>query len=278
MSVGVRQKDPASIVNFSLDWADHLAALGAGITIVSSPLPVWTVPAGITKVSQSNTTTVTTIRLSGGTDGSDYEILCHVTLSDGQEDEKSLTIQVRQAEAGAPGDATDRANALTVLRDLAQETAAPTLTPDEVEAILDRCKFASTWIANKAYNVGDKVVPAVRNGHYYICTQPGTSQSTAKAFTDWSTVFGQGFSEGSSDPLLTWEEAGSDLFNPGTAGCERNVYDLGRAARECWLLKSRKSTQAIDNGEFSFSQWHEHCLKQAAMFYPIRRQVYLARG
>lgn len=275
MSDGVRQKDPDAELNFGFDWADHLIALGGGLTIAAS---TWVYPAGVTEIVSSFTGSTTTTRVGGGTDGSDYELTNNVTLSDGQKVPKVLTIEVRQGEAGSPRDSADRANMLTVLRVKAQETASPTLESFEVEGELDNARYASTWLPNKAYSVGDRVVPEIRNGHYYICVQPGTSQSGAKSYTDWPSNYGQCFGDGSSDPQLIWEEAGSDLFNPGIAGCERNVYDLGRAARECWLLKSRKSTQAIDDGDVSFSQWHEHCLKQAAMFYPVRRRVEVVRG
>lgn len=273
MSAGVRQKDPASTVNFTLDYADHLGELG-GLTITGS---TWTVPPGITQVAVGLTATTTTIRLTGGTDGQDYEIVNHFTLSDGQEDEKSLTIQVRQAAAAGSSDAIDRANAISVLIDLAQDNTAPTLTESEVERILDRCKLAATWTANRAYNIGDRVVPTIRNNYFYVCVQPGTAQSAGPGYNDFPRIDGQCFSDGSSDPVLIWEAVEGDLFNPGIHGEERNVYDINKAARECCLLHARKSAQIVDDGNISFSQLHEHWTKEAEKFRRYRRATTLVR-
>lgn len=84
-------KDPAAILDYSIDWSAQLG----DETIDTS---TWTVPAGITGDDDSNTTTVATIRLSGGTAGSDYEIKNHIVTSGGQEDERTIIIQVRSEE------------------------------------------------------------------------------------------------------------------------------------------------------------------------------------
>lgn len=73
--LGVRVKDPSEVLDYTIDWTDWLN----GGTI--SGTPVWTVPSGMTKVSQSNTTTAATVVLSGGTAGVSYDVSCAVTTS-----------------------------------------------------------------------------------------------------------------------------------------------------------------------------------------------------
>ncbi len=75
-----------------------------GATISTS---TWTVPEGITKVSDNkdaltmrgdsyDANTVSNILLSSGTDGTDYELLCRVVLSDTREKDKTITVPVRE--------------------------------------------------------------------------------------------------------------------------------------------------------------------------------------
>ena len=62
----VEAKDPADVVDYTLDWSD---VLSDSETITTS---TWTVPSGITKDSDSEADTTTTIFLSGGTAGVEY--------------------------------------------------------------------------------------------------------------------------------------------------------------------------------------------------------------
>lgn len=86
-------KDPQAKLPYTLDWAQWLSQLAGAVTITSS---TWTVQVGITKDSDTNTSLTTTVRLSGGTIGVDYEVTNHVVLSDGSEDERTILIQVRE--------------------------------------------------------------------------------------------------------------------------------------------------------------------------------------
>jgi hypothetical protein len=83
-----RSKDPASVEDFGVDWS--LRATG-GKTIT---LSTWTVPSGITKVSDAATDSLTYIRLSGGSVGKTYRIRNIVTLSDSQVLAKTIDIYV----------------------------------------------------------------------------------------------------------------------------------------------------------------------------------------
>lgn len=61
---------------------------------------VWTVPAGLTKVSEaiSSDGKVSTVFLSGGTAGTDYEVVCQITTDNATPriDERTLKVQVRE--------------------------------------------------------------------------------------------------------------------------------------------------------------------------------------
>lgn len=174
-------------------------------------------------------------------------------------------------------DASDRTDAIAIVTTMVQPSVAPTLTTPELEAEVDRAKLASNWAINTAYAAGSVVV--VGNGHAYEVVQPGTSQSTALSVNDWPVHSGAMVCDGNSNPRLTWREIGTAAFNPRIAGSEFNVYDIERAARECWLLKARKSSQFIDaDSEPKISQMYERCSKIAGGFRPFRRQLVLVRA
>lgn len=86
-------KDPQEVIDYTVDWA---AELGTGEQI--SGTPVWTVPSGITKDSQANTTTTATVWLSGGTAGNEYEIACKISTnnSPARTHEKTIVVPVLQ--------------------------------------------------------------------------------------------------------------------------------------------------------------------------------------
>lgn len=86
-------KDPNAVLDYQWDWSDWLAA---GETITAATV---TVPAGITKDSQLNTSTAVTAWLSGGTvtgSGTEYAINCRITTSAGRTDDRTMTIVCRE--------------------------------------------------------------------------------------------------------------------------------------------------------------------------------------
>jgi len=82
-------KDPAARKDYTVDWADFLD--GDTISAVA-----WTVPAGLTTYSSSNSATAATVWLSGGTAGNDYLVTCQVTTAGGRIDQRSFTILCRE--------------------------------------------------------------------------------------------------------------------------------------------------------------------------------------
>lgn len=94
MATGILQAykhDPQAKLDYSIDWGS-LGWLVGGDTLASA---TWTVPAGLTKVTETNTTTTATVWLSGGTAGEDYDVVCHVVTVAGREDDRTLRIQAR---------------------------------------------------------------------------------------------------------------------------------------------------------------------------------------
>jgi hypothetical protein len=84
-------KDPSAVLDYSFDWTAD-GWIGAD-TITGTP--VWTVPTGVTKDSQSNTTTMATVVISGGTAGENYDVACKITTAGGRTDERTFRLQVR---------------------------------------------------------------------------------------------------------------------------------------------------------------------------------------
>jgi hypothetical protein len=82
------EKDPSAVKDYSIDWSAWLA----GDTISTS---TWTVPAGITKDSDTKTNTFTTIWLSGGALFSRYRLTNRIVTTGGRTEDRSIEIIVR---------------------------------------------------------------------------------------------------------------------------------------------------------------------------------------
>ena len=82
-------KDPDDVVDYAFNWS---AWLGAD-TIYSDTV---TVESGITKDSDSDTTTVVTVWLSGGTNGTSYKVTSKITTAGGRTKTASIIINVEE--------------------------------------------------------------------------------------------------------------------------------------------------------------------------------------
>lgn len=87
-------KDPDSDLDYGFDWAND-PWLTAGETITTS---TWTVPAGLTKGTESNTNGITSVFISGGTEGVSYTVTNRIVTDSTppRTDERSFIIRVRQ--------------------------------------------------------------------------------------------------------------------------------------------------------------------------------------
>lgn len=98
----IQDKDPNAVLDYAIDLADDGANDGSttdtgwlqGDTISSV---TWTVPTGITKDTNTNTTTKATIWLSGGTAGTDYLITARFVTASGRAHDVSLLVKVRSS-------------------------------------------------------------------------------------------------------------------------------------------------------------------------------------
>ena len=71
-------KSPADVADYYIDWSEFLSSTES---ITSASV---TAPAGITAVENSFTSKVVRIRLSGGTAGTTYSIVCTVTTTNSE--------------------------------------------------------------------------------------------------------------------------------------------------------------------------------------------------
>ena len=84
-------KDPDAVLDYKWDWSDWLAT---GETISSHTIPTVT---GITLDSSSITDTNTSVTAwySSGTALTDYDVTCQIITSDSREDDRTVTLKVR---------------------------------------------------------------------------------------------------------------------------------------------------------------------------------------
>lgn len=82
-------KDPQATLDYLFDWSGWLAT---GETITASTM---TATTGITVQSASFTTTTATVWLAGGTLGTAYQVTNHVTTNAGRQDDRTITITIR---------------------------------------------------------------------------------------------------------------------------------------------------------------------------------------
>ncbi len=84
-------KDPDATLDYTVDWSAWLA--GDTISTVT-----WTIsPSGtgcVSKVSQSNSTTIATGWFTGGTAGKEYSVACRIVTGGGRTDERTFTLKV----------------------------------------------------------------------------------------------------------------------------------------------------------------------------------------
>jgi len=80
-------KDPAEVLDYTIDWATLLA----GDTISTSE---WTVPTGITQDSESETTTLAIIWVSGGTVDKQYTLTNTIVTAGGRTRVRSIAINM----------------------------------------------------------------------------------------------------------------------------------------------------------------------------------------
>lgn len=86
-------KDPDETVDFSIDWSNLMTHLSD--TISSS---LWTLDTGVTEAVAltSNTTTETTVGVTGGAVGNNYDVTNTIVTTGGRTFQQSFTLKVRE--------------------------------------------------------------------------------------------------------------------------------------------------------------------------------------
>lgn len=83
-------KDPNDVLDYDVDWSRRL---DSGDTISTATFSL-TTDAGLTIASQSNTTTVAKVWLSGGTAALTGEILCRIVTANGRTMDQSVSLPI----------------------------------------------------------------------------------------------------------------------------------------------------------------------------------------
>jgi hypothetical protein len=86
-------KDPNAVLDYTFDWVNDPDGrwLQVGETISSH---VITVDIGLIKDSDSESSGLVTVWLSGGTAYTSYTVACKIVTSEGRTDERSITVRV----------------------------------------------------------------------------------------------------------------------------------------------------------------------------------------
>lgn len=85
----VFKKDPNSVLDYTFDWSAYLTPIGDAISSVT-----WVLTSGITKVSQSNSTTTATAFVSGGVAGNVETLTCRIVTTGGRTDDRSISLKI----------------------------------------------------------------------------------------------------------------------------------------------------------------------------------------
>lgn len=83
-------KDPDAKLDYTWDWSLWLPNGDTILTSAFTPSP------GITVNSSSNTTTNSTVWLSGGTEGQSYTVTNEITTVQGRIDDRTITIRIQE--------------------------------------------------------------------------------------------------------------------------------------------------------------------------------------
>lgn len=85
------RKDPGDELDYSLDFTALLEPEGDDILAVT-----WTVPTGLSKTNETNTSLIATVWLAGGAAGTSYTVTCSVLTVQGRTIERSAIMPLRE--------------------------------------------------------------------------------------------------------------------------------------------------------------------------------------
>jgi len=88
-----KTKDPDETLDFYIDWSSTLAEVSPADTVSSSS---WTATNGVTVDSDSNTTTSSTVWVSGGTDRKYSELVNTIVTASGRTHQRTIALKIQQ--------------------------------------------------------------------------------------------------------------------------------------------------------------------------------------
>lgn len=83
------KKDPAAVLDYTFDWTEYLEPIADTIASVE-----FVTSAGLTKTSQSNTTTTATAFVSGGVVGATEKLTCRIVTTGGRTDDRTIDLKI----------------------------------------------------------------------------------------------------------------------------------------------------------------------------------------
>jgi len=83
------KKDPNALLDYTFDWTEYLTPIVDTIASVE-----FVTSAGLTKTSQSNTTTTATAFVSGGVVGATEKLTCRIVTAGGRTDERTIDLKI----------------------------------------------------------------------------------------------------------------------------------------------------------------------------------------
>lgn len=83
------KKDPNATLDYTFDWSAWLTPIADTIASVA-----WVLTSGITKVSESHTTTTATAFVSGGVLDATEELTCRITTAGGRVDDRTIFLDI----------------------------------------------------------------------------------------------------------------------------------------------------------------------------------------
>lgn len=261
------EKDPNTVADYQIDWSTLLGA----DTI--SGTPVWTVPTGLTKDSQSNTTTTSTIWLSAGVAGVTYTVSCRITTAAGRTFDEDLIISVKESSNVRQGmwPLIARVRALS-----GAGTAEYTVgdlsfwTDDDIQNKLDDNAryFVDLPLTWQPQQLPGTVIHLIAQAPYRDFEQaPGTASTDRFVVRD-----GTGAAVGTADYTADYR-TGRVVFGADRMGTAYYLtgysYDVYAAAADVWMERITHFSDwydfQADNQRFNRSQAWDHAVKSEAL-------------
>jgi hypothetical protein len=158
-----------------------------------------------------------------------------------------------------------RTDARAALERLLQPDTDPSLTDDEVDALLDDAQRARVWEPSTSYNIGDRVFPLTGNGHWYMLDAYASRTpegATGPQEPRWPRA--------TRYPYFYGVVRDGDVFWRDLGPAPSSLWDVKAAARAGWITKAAKAAERVNSKEgdtsYAEQQVYDHCIRMARSF------------